>query len=148
MYTKGAKMSISRADQITQTQKKLETYSDFHNNMARHPVTNQLVILRNEDAVRQAFKNLVYTNVFSRFFNPFFGTNIRKSMFELDTPFLIEDIRSAIVLSARQFEPRINIVNVTIMDSPDQNGFAVNIVFNLVNSQNLITLPIILKRAR
>jgi len=140
-------MSISRADLITQNQRKIETYSDFHNNMVRHPVSNQLVILRNEDAVRQAFKNLVYTNVFSRFFNPYFGTNVRKSMFDLDTPFLIDDVRSAIMLSARQFEPRINIVHVAVLGY-DNNGLDVNIVFRLVNNPNLIELPLVIKRVR
>jgi phage baseplate assembly protein W len=141
-------MSISRADLITQTQKKIETYSDFSNNLVKHPITNQLVVLKNEDAVRQAFKNLVYTAVFGRFFQPFFGTNVVQSMFELDTPFLIEDIRNAITLSARQFEPRITIINLTVLDSPNNNGIAVNIVFQLVNNPNVINLPILLKRVR
>lgn len=141
-------MSTSRADQITQTQRKIETYSDFTNNLVRHPVTNQLVVLKNEDAVRQAFKNLIYTNVFARFFNPFFGTGVTSSMFELDTPFLIEDLKTSINLSARQFEPRVQIINLTIMDSPDQNAISINIVFQLVNNPTPITLPILLKRVR
>jgi len=141
-------MSTSRADLITQTQKKMETYSDFTNNLTKHPITNQLVILKNEAAVRQAFKNLIYTNIFARFFNPFFGTNINASLFELDTPFLIEDIRTAIMLSQGQFEPRVTIVNLSILDSPDQNGFAVNIVFQIVNNPNPVSLSILLKRVR
>lgn len=141
-------MSTSRADQITQTQRKIETYSDFTNNLVRHPVTNQLVVLKNEDAVRQAFKNLIYTNVFARFFSPFFGTSVTSSMFELDTPFLIEDLRTSINLSARQFEPRVQIINLTIMDSPDQNAVSINIVFQLVNNPTPVTLPILLKRVR
>lgn len=141
-------MSISRADLITQTQRKAETYSDFTNNLVRHPVTNQLVILKNEDAVRQAFKNLVYTNIFGRFFNPFFGTDINKSMFELDTPFLVEDIKNAIALSARQFDPRVNIINLSVLDAADMNGFSVNIVFQLLNDPTPVTLPILIKRPR
>lgn len=141
-------MSTSRADLITQTQRKIDTYSDFTNNLARHPVTNQLVVLKNEDAVRQAFKNLIYTNIFARFFNPFFGTNVTASLFELDTPFIIEDLTTAINLSARQFEPRVQIVNLSILDAPNQNGIAINIVFQLVNNPALVTLPIVLKRAR
>jgi phage baseplate assembly protein W len=141
-------MSISRADLITQSQKKLETYSDFSNNLIKHPITKQLVVLRNEDAVRQAFKNLVLTAIFGRFFQPFFGTNVVQSMFELDTPFLIEDIKTAITLSARQFEPRVTILNLTVMDNPNNNAIAVNIVFQLVNSPGVIALPIQLKRAR
>lgn len=142
-------MSISRADLITQNQRKIETYSDFTNNLVRHPITNQLVVLKNEDAVRQAFRNLIMTNIFARFFNPFFGTDINASLFELDTPFLTEDIRNAISLSARQFEPRVTITNLAVLDAPNGNGIAVNIVFQLVNNPTPITMsPILLKRAR
>lgn len=141
-------MTITRADQITQNQRKLDTYSDFANNMGRHPVTKQLVVLKNEDAVRQAFKNLIYTNIFARFFNPFFGTNIEGSLFELDTPFLVDDIKTAINVSAVQFEPRVEIVNLSVLNKPDQNGITVNIVFRLVNSPNLVELPLFIKRVR
>lgn len=141
-------MSTSRADLITQSQKKVETYSDFTNNLARHPITSQLVILKNEDAVRQAFKNLIYTNIFERFFNPFFGTNVNASLFELATPFLIEDLTTAINLSAKQFEPRVQIINLSIPPSTDGNSITITIVFQLVNNPTPITLPILLKRIR
>jgi phage baseplate assembly protein W len=141
-------MATTRADLITQSQRKVDTYSDFTNNLAKHPVTSQLVVLKNEDAVRQGFKNLIYTNVFARFFNPFFGTNITASLFELDTPFLVQDIIVAVNLSAKQFEPRINLLNVAILDANDDNAISVNIVFQLVNSPTPINLPILLKRAR
>ncbi|MGZ4849879.1 MAG: GPW/gp25 family protein [Candidatus Bathyarchaeia archaeon] len=141
-------MAVTRADLITQTQKKIETYSDFTNNLARHPITNQLVVLKNEDAVRQAFKNLIYTNIFERFFNPFFGTDINRSLFELDTPFLIEDLKTAINLSARQFEPRIQIINLSIVDNGDANSISINILFQLVNNPTPILVPILLKRIR
>lgn len=141
-------MNTTRADLITQSKKKVDTYSDFTNNLAKHPITNQLVVLKNEDAVRQAFKNLIYTNIFARLFNPFFGTDINASLFELATPFLIEDLTTAINLSAKQFEPRVQILNLSIPPLDDTDSIAITIVFQLINNPTPITLPILLKRVR
>ena len=86
-------MALSRADVISQTQKKIETYSDFSTNFIKHPVTNELILIKNEDSVRQAFKNLILTNIEERMFSPFFGSNVRRSLFDPFGPFLIEDLR-------------------------------------------------------
>jgi phage baseplate assembly protein W len=141
-------MAITRADTITQTVKKIETYSDFTNNFQKHPVTNQLVTLKNEDAVRQAFKNLILTNIGERLFNPFFGSNVRNSLFEQTSAFLIEDITRYVKVSAAQFEPRVQLLNVQVLDSVDLNGISVSITFALINRPEPINLTFFLRRVR
>ena len=76
-------MAVSRADSKPNLKNNNIVYSDFTNNFSRHPITNQLVMLNNEDSVRQTFKNLILTNIGERFFNPFFGSNVEKTEFEL-----------------------------------------------------------------
>lgn len=139
---------LTRADTISQTQKKLDTYSDFSNNFTKHPVTNQLVTLKNEDSIKQAFKNLILTNISERLFNPFFGSNIRKNLFELETPFLVEDIRNSVILASSQFEKRVQVINISIDDITDQNSISVNIVFLVQNVATPLTITINLRRAR
>lgn len=141
-------MAVSRADQINQTIKKSEIYSDFANSFQKHPITNQLVVLKNEDAVRQAFKNLILTNLGERLFSPFFGTNITGDLFEQVTPFVIEDLTKTIKVSAAQFEPRIFLQNVQIIDDSDKNGIRINITFSLINKTAPINLPIFIRRVR
>jgi hypothetical protein len=85
-------MALSRADAISQTQKKIETYSDFSNSFSKHPITKELVTVKNEDSIRQAFKNLILTNIGERPFNPFFGSNVNRTLFENFGPFVREDI--------------------------------------------------------
>jgi len=138
----------TRADTITQTLKKSEIYSDFPNNFIKHPITNELVKLKNEDSVRQAFKNLILTNIGERFFDPFFGSNVSRSLFEpLDT-FTIEDIRRYIIHSAQQFETRIQLLDISILDVADQNSIAISVMFSIINNPEPVTLNLFLKRVR
>jgi len=142
-------MAITRAQAITQTQKKVETYSDFTNNFIKHPVTNELITIKNEDSVRQAFKNLILTNIGERFFNPFFGSNVNRTLFENFGPFIIEDINRYITMAAKQFEKRINLLNVSVTDNSDKNGISINVVFAMINNPTVpINVSIFLKRVR
>ena len=138
----------TRADTISQSLKKIETYSDFSNNFTKHPITNELITLKNEDTIRQAFKNLIMTNLNERFFNPLFGSNVNATLFENYGPFVREDIIRYIKMAAMQFEKRINVIGVEVIDQPDKNGLKINIVFSIINIPEPVALSIFLKRVR
>jgi uncharacterized protein len=141
-------MAVSRSDTITGEQKKLDLYSDFPNNFTKHPVTNDIIVLKNEDSVRQAFKNLILTNIGEKLFNPFFGSNVTANLFENFDIFLVENLTRIINLAAAQFEPRVVIQNISILPDQDYNTFSINIVFSLINIPQPINLNIPLRRVR
>lgn len=141
-------MAISRADAISQLLKKEDTYSDFSNNFIKHPITNELNIIKNDDSVKQSFKNLILTNIGEGLFNPYRGSDIRKSLFENYTPFFIEDITRYINLSAKQFETRVTVLKIDIQDQTEKNGIAINIIFSIINKPDPINLALFLKRSR
>ena len=141
-------MAVSRADAISQTLKKVETYSDFSNSFSKHPITNELVTLKNEDSIRQAFKNLILTNIDERPFSPFFGSNVNRTLFEQFGPFVREDIIRHVSMAAKQFERRISLLNVDVVDQPDKNGLKINVVFSIINIPEPVNLSIFLKRVR
>jgi phage baseplate assembly protein W len=141
-------MAISRADAVSSLTKKVETYSDFVNNFTKHPITNELVTVKNDDSVRQAFKNLILTNIGERPFSPFFGSNINATLFENFSAFTREDIIRYISMAARQFESRIQLLNVSVVDDQEKNGLKINIVFSIINNTETTSLSIFLKRVR
>ena len=141
-------MALSRADAITQTLKKVDTYSDFTTNFIKHPISNELVVVKNEDSVKQSFKNLILTNIFERFYNPFFGSNVERTLFENFGPWVVEDLNRYISVAAKQFENRIQILNTQITDNSDQNGISINIVFSILNNPEPVSINLFLKRVR
>ena len=141
-------MAISRADSKPNLKNNNIVYSDFTNNFIKNPITNQLICIKNEDAVKQAFKNLILTNIGERFFNPFFGSNVERTEFELFGPFVVEDLTRYINDAAKQFESRVSLANVTFSPQPDSNEMAINIVFYIINTTEPQNMSIFLQRLR
>ena len=58
-------------------------FRDISLSFVRHPVTNDITVLKNEDAIKKSVINLVRTVTNERFFNPLLGTSVGSSLFEL-----------------------------------------------------------------
>ena len=59
------------------------SFKDISLSFTKHPVTNDLIILKNEDAIKKSVINLVRTRLNERFFNDLLGTSVENSLFEL-----------------------------------------------------------------
>jgi len=140
--------ALTRADYITQATRTIETYSDFTDNFTKNPVTNQLVLLKNQDSIKQGLMNLILTNPGERLFNPYYGSGVTGSLFENFTPFTVEDITSNIINSARSFEPRVTIQNLQIIATDDDDAMSVTITFSIVNIAAPVTMNLFIQRVR
>lgn len=99
-------------------------------------------------AVKQAVKTLVQTNFYERPFQPFFGANVRALLFELADDETEIEVRDNIVRAIEQYEPRAEIVDVSVKSTPDANTLDVTIVFRIINSNELVTLRTSVTRLR
>ena len=106
-------------------------FRDISLSFTRHPVTNDITILRNEDAIKKSVINLARTRLTERFFNDLLGTSIEDSMFELNnsdiSSFLEEEIKTLL----KNFEPRIKLTNVYIDSQPDSNDLYIRIEYDI-----------------
>jgi phage baseplate assembly protein W len=141
-------MAVTRADLITAQSRKLNVYSDFDDNFLQHPMSNSLVVLKNQDSIRQALKNMLLTNPGERLFDPFFGSGITGMLFENYTPFVQQDIIRKIALSMSLYEPRAQLLNISVIADPDNDGFNVNITFSLINIPEPGSLKLFISRTR
>jgi len=107
-------------------------FKDISLSFSRHPITNDLIALNNEDAIKKSVINLVRTRVGERFFNDLIGSFVENSLFELQTEepliFLEEQIKSLL----NNFEPRIKLNNVSISLPPDTNDLNVRIEYDII----------------
>jgi phage baseplate assembly protein W len=141
-------MAITRADKITETLYVQQTFSDFTNDLTVHPITQQLVVLKNADSVKQSLRNLILTNLGEKPFNPLFGSNINKSLFELFDPFFVEDVKRYVTLAVTQYEKRVNLISVDVTQDARETGVTINIVFSLINTTQPLSISIYVKRVR
>ena len=108
------------------------SFRDISLSFVPHPVTRDLTILRNENAIVRSVRNLIETIFKERFFNPNLGSNVRSSLFEFVDYGTAANIQSEIVIAIENYEPRVNNLKVEVDPRPDENSFEVNIFFDIV----------------
>ena len=122
-------------------QRTSEPFRDISLTFKRHPVTDDIIMLKNEDAIKRAVQNLVRTQIGERFFNTDLGTRITSSLFELANDDYIEPIQTEIEMVITQYEPRVILQQVVVESRPEQNALDVSIQYKIVGlnapSQNV-----------
>lgn len=96
-------------------------FSDISLSFSKNPITNDLIALKNEDAIKRSVINLIKTQIGERFYNNLLGSSVTASLFELnfrdDLIFLEEQIKNLL----NNYEPRIVVQNV-LLDIPDDSN--------------------------
>lgn len=123
-------------------------YRDIDLNFTRNPVTNDISILEDENAVKAAVRNIILTNFNERPFNPSLGSGVRGLLFEPMTPITGSAIETRIENTLSNFEPRIELLKITVSADLDSNAFDVMIAFRIAGDTRPVLLPITLKRLR
>lgn len=99
-------------------------------------------------AVKQAVKNLLLTNRTEKPFQPEFGADLNDIIFDLDTE-VIEDILPDLIFQAIEtYEKRAKVLNIETSVYSDRNEVVVTIVFQIVNTGEIVTLELSLNRLR
>ena len=111
-------------------------FKDISLSFKRHPVTNDIGVLKNADAIKRSVRNLVQTIPCERFFNSTLGSDVRDSLFE-NTPGFIDFGTASIIerqiqTTIENFEPRIDNLEVNVDPRPDTNEFEVNVIFDII----------------
>ena len=110
------------------------SFKDISLSFEPHPITKDLPVLKNANAIRRSVRNLVQTIPGERFFNPILGSSVYDSLFDLMDFGTSNLIEQEIKTTLRNFEPRVNNVRVRVSARPDQNNFDVTIFFDIVGA--------------
>jgi len=99
-------------------------------------------------AVKQSIKNILLTNRLEKPFNPIFGGDLGRFLFSLDTEFDEDDVRDRIITAVSKFEPRASVRRVNVEIAPDFNSVLVDVVFQILATEEQDTLTVSLTRLR
>ena len=125
----------------TFTTKVSRAFKDISLSFKRHPVTNDVTILRNEDAIKRSVINLTRTRINERFFNELLGTSIIDNLFENMDSGLETALEEEIGTLLKNYEPRIELNSVYVEANQDSNDLNVQIDYNIIGlpipSQNI-----------
>ena len=107
-------------------------YKDINMSFKRNPLTDDIVVLKNENAIAQAVKNLVLTAVGERFYKPTLGSELASLLFENLDPVTASQIQSFVENLIEVFEPRVALKRTTVSPDIDNNAYAISIEYQIV----------------
>ena len=107
-------------------------FKDINLSFKRHPVTNDVVAIRDEDAIKRSVRNIVFTILGEKPFLPTFGSVINESLFDLNTNLSEIRITDEIKSSLLNYEPRIDNIEVTVQVAPDRNEMNCTVQYDIV----------------
>jgi phage baseplate assembly protein W len=123
-------------------------FSDLDLNFTAHPVTKDVSRKYDENAIKTALRNLVLTSNYERPFHSEIGSPIKRLLFEPAGPMLAMTLKRAIVDLVNNFEPRVDLIDVSVSFSGDNNAVYVTVEFKVINTERPLTLELVLERTR
>ena len=111
-------------------------FKDINLSFEPHPVTKDLTVLRNENAIKRSVRNIVQTIPTERFFNSILGSDVRNLLFDNFVDFgTASAIEDQIKIAIQNFEPRVDNLQVNVNPKPDENEFEVNVLFDIIGQE-------------
>lgn len=109
-----------------------KVFKDISLSFRKHPVTNDILPIKNEDAIKKAVQNLIKTRIGERFYDSDLGTTIESNLFELagkeSAIILKEEIRTIL----KNYEPRVRLRRVDVDVPDDMNELNIRINYDIV----------------
>jgi len=123
-------------------------YKDLDLNFNLNPLSRDINVLTDRDAVRRSVRNVVLYNFLEKPFSPTFGGNVRGKLFENINSITALRIKGEIEKAIIDNEPRASLRGVKVAPDLDRNAFDVTIVFNVNNNPAPVKVEISLERIR
>tara|TARA_Y100000361_G_scaffold134184_1_gene133063 strand:- start:489 stop:911 length:423 start_codon:yes stop_codon:yes gene_type:complete len=124
----------------------VENFSDLDISFVAHPISGDVAIKKDSDAIKRSVRNIVLTNHYERPFKPSFGANLRRLLFETIGVGMTQKAAKDIAKALTILEPRIS--NVTFDIKNRGNEMNITIYYVIVNTQQQQDLEFTVSRVR
>jgi len=122
-------------------------YLDIDLTFAKRP-SGDIYKKKDAAAVKQSIKNLLLTDFYEKPFQPFYGANLRAMLFELADEDTEDEVEENIRNAINKYEPRAEILTISVNVLPDQNDMRVSVYFKIISTQETVTFTTNLSRLR
>ena len=109
-----------------------KSFKDVSMSFKFNPLSGDLIALKNENAIARAVRNIVLTTPGEKFFDPDFGSSVSEILFENVDDITAVSIEDEIKSSLKNYDPRVELINLTVNPNFDENQFDVLISYRIV----------------
>ena len=110
-------------------------FKDISMTFQSNPLNDDLIAIKNENAIARSIRNIVFTTPGEKFFNQSFGSRITESLFEnideITATVIVDEIRQSI----DNYEPRVEVDDVKAFPDYENNSFDVIITYDVIGSE-------------
>ena len=107
-------------------------FKDVSMSFLSNPLNDDLIALKNEQAIARSIRNIVFTFPGEKFFDETFGSDVSRSLFENIDDLSAETMRDQIEESINRFEPRVNLRTVKVLPDFDNNAYEAIVIYDIV----------------
>ena len=97
-----------------------------------NPLNDDLIVLKNANAIARSIRNLIFTNRGDKPFNPFLGSRVTEMLFDPMDQISSVSVKAEIERTINSFEPRVNLEKVTVTPDYDGNQYDVVIKYQII----------------
>ena len=125
-------------------------FKDLSLSFSKNKVTEDLLVKKEDAAVKQAVLNILLTNKGERVYDSQYGSNVRTYLFEPLDFGTAGSIRDEIVRTLKRYEPRVTIQECLVEPNFDSNGFDVRLDFKVISRADVprISIEFFLNRSQ
>ena len=109
-----------------------KSFKDISMSFMVNPITYDLVTLKDANAISRSIRNIVLTNPGERFFEPDFGSNVSRTLFETLDDITASALRDEIETAITAYEPRVDLNTIIVVPDYDNNQYNVTIHYTIV----------------
>jgi len=106
-----------------------KSFRDFSLTFEKNAVTNDVLALNNEAAIKESVKNIVFYNFYEKAFDPAFGGNVIGLLFDNYTPNDAQKIKRRLKEAIDTHEPRVAVYEVKTKWTEDRNQLDVSVAY-------------------
>jgi phage baseplate assembly protein W len=107
-------------------------FKDISLSFQVNPLNYDLIATKNETAIARSVRNLIFTQPGEKFFNQNLGSSISRSLFDNIDPISASVIKDEIENTIKNYEPRVELIDVIVDPNYDNNEFNVTIRYYIV----------------
>tara|TARA_Y100001963_G_scaffold4251_1_gene5599 strand:+ start:718 stop:1119 length:402 start_codon:yes stop_codon:yes gene_type:complete len=107
-------------------------FLDLSASFQANPLSNDLISLKNENAIARSVRNLILTVQGERPFAPVLGSNINNLLFENMDKLTANALKTEITNTIENYEPRVEVNEVNVIPNYENNEFNVTIQYYII----------------
>ena len=109
-------------------------FKDISMTFQSNPLNGDLIGIKNENAIARSVRNIVFTLPGEKPFDPDFGSRISRTLFENLDNISASQIVDEIEQSIRNYEPRVELIDVIADPNYDSNSYDVTIIYQIIGA--------------